>query len=360
MKNRLVSLVIGLISIIILSSGCASTTLLTTVPTGATVYLKDIAQGTTPYSYSDNKIALSSTPITFKKEGYKDLNIVLKKNERPAIGAIIGGIVAYVPLLWFAKYKDSHFYELEKIDIFLPDSGIVLRHDSISAFHSDSVIVRRNTNQLVRDTISAANSTGLSDTISVQQAAPGIDFTKRTNSQFGAGLGFCLKGMFFGLNYTFIGSKNWGVSLSYILNPFKAKDIPVDYDRPFTPKDFVNIVSANLLRAFTAQKRNYRFRIEAGPSWVSYSKAKIGLNPNYDPNYDNNQSWFWNLWNGKVGYKYSKSHRAESTIGASVTAKMEFLYAPSASMEVVIFTNINALHTITGCGFCMNFGDVRD
>ena len=359
MKNRLVSLVIGLIPIVIPSSGCASTTLLTTAPTGATVYVKDVAQGTTPYRYSDTKVALSSTPITFKKTGYKDLNIVLKRNERPAIGAIIGGIIAYVPLLWFAEYKDSHFYELEKIYALLPDTGIVPRPDSISAFHSDSVIIGRNTDQLMKDTISAANSTGLSDTISVQ-AVPGIDLTKRTNSQFGAGSGFCLKGMFISLNYTFIGTKNWGVSLDYILNPFKAKNIPIDYDRPFTPKDFVNIVSVDLLRAFTAPKRNYRFRIEAGPSWVNFSKAKIELNPNYDPNYDNDQSWFWNMWNGKVGYQYSKSHSGKSTIGASVTARMEFLYAASGSIELVLFTNINGLHSITGCGLCMNFGDVRD
>jgi hypothetical protein len=166
--------------------------------------------------------------------------------------------------------------------------------------------------------------------------------------------------MFFGLNYTFLGSKSWGVCISYNLNPFKAKNIPVDYDRPFTPMDYVNVVSADLLKAFTVPKKNSRFRIEAGPSWVNFREADIELNPHYDPTTNEDYSLFWNLWNGTGGYKYNKSHFGKSTIGASIAAKIEFLYTPSASMELSLFTNINGLRTIAGCGLCMNFGDVRD
>jgi len=66
------------------------------------------------------------------------------------------------------------------------------------------------------------------------------------------------------------------------------------------------------------------------------------------------------LWNGKSGYKYEKSRIGNNTIGASIMAKMEYLYAPYASLGLTLFTNINSLKTIAGLGLYFNFGDVRD
>ena len=117
MKDTTAARTISLLLVMaILFSGCASTTLFTTEPGGASIYIKGEEKGTTPYKYSDTKIVFSSTPITFKKDGYKDLIIILKRSEQPAVGAIIGGALIYVPLLWFAEYKESHFYELEQMD----------------------------------------------------------------------------------------------------------------------------------------------------------------------------------------------------------------------------------------------------
>ena len=122
-------------------SGCASTTLFTTDPVGASVFVRGEERGTTPYKYSDTKVAFSSTPVTFKKDGYKDLNIILKRIERPAVGAILGGVMFYVPLLWFAEYEKDHFYILEKIET--PDKAITVipevNFDSV--LNRDSVII---------------------------------------------------------------------------------------------------------------------------------------------------------------------------------------------------------------------------
>jgi uncharacterized protein YceK len=354
-----------LLIIVILLSGCASTTLFTTSPIGATVYVEGEKMGTTPYKYSDTKIAFSSTPITFKKNGYKDLNIILKRSEQPALAAILGGLLVYVPLLWVTEYKKSHFYELDKTDTPDQDIKAISELNINSVSKPDSALIINQVERPVTDTIIAANLKELTDTSSLAQVSPGTDFTKRTISQFGTGLGLCLKGGFIGLNYTFIGSKRWGVSLSYNANPFKPSDVPSDYDRVFIPRNYVNVISINLLKAFPVSKSNSRFSIESGPSWVSFSKGEIVLNPNYDPNYGDpnydDTSWFWRLWNGSgTKYKYNKSHSAKSTIGASIMAKMEFLYAPYGSLGLALFTNINNLRTIAGFGLYVNFGDVRD
>ena len=343
----------------ILISGCASTTLFTTDPTGATVYIKEKAKGTTPYKYSDTKIVFSSTPISFKKEGYKDLNVVLKRSERPSAAAIFSGLFLYFPLLWSGEYKENHSYKLEKTDAFKQDSTFTAEQKINSVSNPDSACTINQITQPVTDTILAANLKEFTDTSSVSQIAPGMDFTNRTISKFGVGIGMCLKGAFLGVNYTFIGSKSWGASISYNANPFKTLNIPSDYDRPVSPKDYVNVVSLNLCRAFSASNSNSRFSIEAGPSWVSYSRAEIELNPHYDSHYEE-ESWFWNLWNGNSMYKYDKSHSSISTIGASIMAKMEFLYSPSASIGITLFTNINSMHTIGGLGLFFSFGDVRD
>lgn len=348
-----------LVMMSILISGCASTTLFDTEPTGTAVYVREKLKGTTPYKYSDTKIIFSSTPVTFKKEGYKDLNVVLKRNERPSATAIASGLFLYFPLLWAAEYKENHFYKLDKSDSFIQDSIIASKQRIISISNPDSALFINHIANITTDTISVADPKEFKDSSSVLQAGSGLDFTKRTISQFGAGAGICLMGIFIGFNYTFIGSKNWGGSINYDANPFKTRDIPTDYDRPFYPRDYVNVVSLSLLRAFPASDRNSRFSIEAGPSWVGYSKAEVELSPDYDPDYDE-ESWFWNFWNGKTRYRYDKSHHGSSTIGVSIMAKMEFLYSPNASAGLTLFTNINSLRTIAGFGMFLNFGDVRD
>jgi len=341
-------------------SGCASTTLFTTDPEGASIFVKGEERGTTPYKYSDTKVAFSSTPVPFKKDGYKDLNIILKRSEQPALGAIFGGLIFYVPLLWFAEYKKDHFYVLEKINV--PDQEITaiseMNIDSVS--NRDSVIIVQRVLPIA-DTLDDDRTKEVKDTTIVSQVRPGKDISKRRISQFGTGLGICLKGALFGMNYTFMGSKNWGVSIRYNANIFKSKDVPSDYYddgyRVLSPKNYVNLLSVNLLKGFTTSTRSSRFGFEAGPSWVNYSKAEFEQNPSYDPNPDPTVNWIY-----KIGtkYKYYKSHSRSNTIGLSLMTKFEYLIAPNAGMEFAIFTNLNTLRSVAGICISFNFGDVRD
>ena len=99
--------------IAILISSCASTTLLQTEPSFASIYIDGYQIGTTPFPYSDKKVTGSKTWITFKKEGYKDLEILLKRNEKFAWGAFIGGFYLIAPWFWTMKYYPGHHYILK-------------------------------------------------------------------------------------------------------------------------------------------------------------------------------------------------------------------------------------------------------
>ncbi|MGI6339044.1 MAG: PEGA domain-containing protein [Bacteroidales bacterium] len=112
MKKLTFKFVALILSTTILLSGCSSTTLFQTSPTGAKLYINDEFVGNTPYTYSDTKIVGTTTIVKIKAEGYEDFNYVLKRNEEVNVGAIIGGIFVLFPFLWVMDYKPTHTFEL--------------------------------------------------------------------------------------------------------------------------------------------------------------------------------------------------------------------------------------------------------
>lgn len=102
---------------ILLHIGCASTTLINSVPEGAKVTIDGEYAGITPYSYTDSKILGSSSIIELKKDGYKTKAVTIQKSDKPKISAIIGGFFLLIPWLWALEYKSSYTYELEKQDL---------------------------------------------------------------------------------------------------------------------------------------------------------------------------------------------------------------------------------------------------
>ncbi len=94
-------------------SSCASTTLIQSEPNGADLYLDGMKVGQTPYTHSDTKIVGSTTTIKMKKEGYEELNIIMSRSEKLAVGPLIGGILVLIPFLWIMKYEENRLYELE-------------------------------------------------------------------------------------------------------------------------------------------------------------------------------------------------------------------------------------------------------
>lgn len=94
------------------SVGCASSTVIRSDPSGATVYIDGSKMGKTPYTYSDTKTVSSNTRIKLKKEGYEDFEITMTRNEQFEVGACIGGFFFLVPFLWVMGYNPERNYEL--------------------------------------------------------------------------------------------------------------------------------------------------------------------------------------------------------------------------------------------------------
>jgi hypothetical protein len=108
-------------------------------------------------------------------------------------------------------------------------------------------------------------------------------------AQGGFGGGICFKGSIWGLNYTMISSNNWGASCRFYWNIFKSQNVPSDYyddgARTFAPKDYVNTLSLNLLKAFPTRNITSRVSVEAGPALVICRQAEFELNSSYSPDY---------------------------------------------------------------------------
>jgi hypothetical protein len=94
--------------------GCASQTLIKSRPEGAEVYIDNIRKGTTPLVYSDTAVLGTTKPIQLKKEGYRTLDTVIRKDQFKA-GPCIGGVLVLVPFLWVLGYPDQYEFDLEKL-----------------------------------------------------------------------------------------------------------------------------------------------------------------------------------------------------------------------------------------------------
>lgn len=97
---------------LVFSAGCASSTMIRSEPSGATVYIDGSKVGKTPYPYSDTKTVSSTTRIKLRKEGYEDLETLIVRNEEFQLGPCIGGALFLVPFLWVMGYQPEHNYEL--------------------------------------------------------------------------------------------------------------------------------------------------------------------------------------------------------------------------------------------------------
>lgn len=109
MKTRYFSLIIFLII-----ASCSSSTLIQTTPEDADVYVDGNKVGATPYLHEDQNIAFTSTRITLKKEGYEDVDYVLRRDEKVEVGPVIAGFFFMWPfLLWSFGYNEVHNFEME-------------------------------------------------------------------------------------------------------------------------------------------------------------------------------------------------------------------------------------------------------
>ena len=106
---------ISFVLLLALFTGCASTTIIQSVPSGAKLYIDGMLVGSTPYTLRDTKITGASTSIRLEAEGYESLFTYINKNEEVNVGAIVGGVFFWVPFLWTMQYRPSYMYELQPL-----------------------------------------------------------------------------------------------------------------------------------------------------------------------------------------------------------------------------------------------------
>lgn len=109
-------LIAVLMAVVLLASSCASTTLIDSYPSGADLYLDGEAVGQTPYEMRDTKPMMSTTSVRIEKEDYRTFYNTITRDEEADVGAIIGGVMFWIPFLWALKYKPTHIYRLVPLE----------------------------------------------------------------------------------------------------------------------------------------------------------------------------------------------------------------------------------------------------
>ncbi len=94
--------------------GCGSSTVIKSNPSGAKLYLDGQLKGETPYTYADRAAAGTMRTVTLKKEDCKDFTGHIKR-EQLSVGALIGGILLLIPLIWVLEYPPEYTFEMEKL-----------------------------------------------------------------------------------------------------------------------------------------------------------------------------------------------------------------------------------------------------
>jgi hypothetical protein len=104
--------VAGLITLLAFT-GCASSTVLQSQPSGARVFLNNVPVGVTPYTMTDANIVGTTTQVRLEYPGYQPLITYIVRNEELDPLALIGGCILLVPFLWVMKYSATHYYQLQ-------------------------------------------------------------------------------------------------------------------------------------------------------------------------------------------------------------------------------------------------------
>ncbi len=95
------------------ATGCASTTVIESRPSGAKVRLNGATVGRTPYVHSDTEFSGTAKNFSVEMEGYESRQVVVKRDQW-GNGKTVLSILFFLPgLLWSAEYPPQQLVELE-------------------------------------------------------------------------------------------------------------------------------------------------------------------------------------------------------------------------------------------------------
>jgi len=109
-----VSMIVGTL----LLQACASSTLITSMPEGAVVYVDGQRLGEAPVTVKDTALAGAAKTVVLKRDGYHNATGTIRKEETNA-GRIVSCILV-IPCLWVLGYPDQYVFELEPLPATAP------------------------------------------------------------------------------------------------------------------------------------------------------------------------------------------------------------------------------------------------
>jgi hypothetical protein len=107
--------------LVVLSTGCASTTVIRSDPSGATVRSRSgEVLGKTPYEHSDSAMVNHTESFVIDLEGHEPEYVTIKRDQWNGLrtaGGVIGGLLVFpvfATLLWATDYKEAYHVELRE------------------------------------------------------------------------------------------------------------------------------------------------------------------------------------------------------------------------------------------------------
>jgi hypothetical protein len=92
---------------------CSSGTSIRVSDPDARIFVNGEYVGTGHGYYSDRKPAFTKQEVTLRKPGCAEQSYVMRRNERPDLGAIVSAYYLALPVLWLTQYKNQHAYEFD-------------------------------------------------------------------------------------------------------------------------------------------------------------------------------------------------------------------------------------------------------
>ena len=96
-----------------LVTACSSSKVIRSSDSDSRIYVNGEYMGTGHAHYTHQKVALSKNDVEIRKDGCAAENDSFRRSEEADVGAIVGGILWTVPLLWVTEYKPHHGYDFE-------------------------------------------------------------------------------------------------------------------------------------------------------------------------------------------------------------------------------------------------------
>ncbi len=117
MKNfQLIKFSPAVLFVLLIISGCMSSTIIETNPPEADVYLNDIYVGKSPVVMSDYKLSMMCTDVRIEKSGYEPIFTRICRDEEIDMGAAVAGFIFFYPWVWIFEYYPVHSYQLKTMN----------------------------------------------------------------------------------------------------------------------------------------------------------------------------------------------------------------------------------------------------